>query len=55
MLGQQSLAEFLGLHIDIKRVLEDNKKKTGPRKNGQLVNDGDKLTRENLEEKRRLN
>ena len=55
MLGQQSLAEYLGLHVDIKRIQADNKSKPGVRKHGLLVNDGDKLTREDLEQKRQLN
>ena len=51
ILGQQSLAEFLGLHLDVKRLAEDLKRVPGMRKNGQLVNTGDKLTKEELEKK----
>jgi hypothetical protein len=36
----------MGLHVDIDAISEDNKKKTGARKQGFLVNDGDKLTKE---------
>ena len=46
-MGMQSLAGFLGLHVDIDRVFADNMKKTGFRKYGcVLVNQGDKLTPE---------
>ena len=55
MIGQQSIAEYLGLHLDLKRIQADNKTKHGVRKHGLLVNDGDKLTTEDLVEKRRLN
>jgi hypothetical protein len=52
MVGQQSLAPFLGLRIDIKRVHYDNSLKEGIRKmGGCLVNQGDKLT---PEQKRKL-
>ena len=44
--GQQSLVGFMGLHVDIDQIYEDNKKKSGARKQGFLVNDGDKLTKE---------
>lgn len=36
----------MGLHVDIDQIYEDNKKKNGTRKQGFLVNDGDKLTKE---------
>jgi hypothetical protein len=36
----------MGLHLDLDRVYEDNKKKHGLRKMGLLVNEGDKLTKE---------
>lgn len=36
----------MGLHIDIDAVAADNKAKVGKRKNGALVNEGDKLTKE---------
>ena len=36
----------MGLHVDIDAVYEDNKKRSGARKQGFLVNDGDKLTKE---------
>ena len=45
-MGQQSLGAFLGLHVDIDRVCRDNKRKSGKRKYGMLVNEGDKLTKE---------
>ena len=34
------------MHVDIDQIYEDNKKKKGHRKQGFLVNDGDKLTKE---------
>lgn len=46
MLGQQSLAEFMGLHVDIERIFFDNSSKKGFRKFGCLINTGDKLTPE---------
>ena len=47
LFGQQSLAGFMGLHVDIDAISEKNKlNKTGKRKQGFLVNDGDKLTPE---------
>jgi hypothetical protein len=44
LLGQQSLAEFMGLRVDLDRIYQDNMKKQGPefkRKNNFLVNLGD--------------
>ena len=40
------MGAFLGLHVDIDRVCRDNKRKSGKRKYGMLVNEGDKLTKE---------
>lgn len=54
-MGQQSLAEFMGLKVDIDAVYEMNKKRTGKRKNGCLVNEGDKLTQEIKRELIKLN
>jgi hypothetical protein len=46
-MGQQSLAGFLGLHVDLDRISQDNAKIQGTRKYGTvLINQGDKLTRE---------
>ena len=45
MLGQQSLAEFLGLHLDIDAIAKKNKaNRKASRKMGLIVNRGDKLT-----------
>ena len=45
MMGQQSLAEFLGLHLDIDAIAKKNKAdRTATRKAGIIVNTGDKLT-----------
>ena len=46
LMGQQSLAEFMGLSVDIDRIELDNRKKQGIRKCGFLVNQGGKLTPE---------
>ncbi|KAI8065675.1 hypothetical protein BC940DRAFT_241116 [Gongronella butleri] len=54
LLGQQSTAEFAGLHIDPKVVGEKNSKIQGPhvkRKNNTIVNTGTKLSREALRER----
>ncbi|KAJ2844497.1 hypothetical protein IWW36_005163 [Coemansia brasiliensis] len=55
MLGQQSTAEFNGLHIDALQIGEINSKRQGPdikRKNNCIVNTGGKLTREQVEQRR---
>ncbi|KAJ1801952.1 hypothetical protein LPJ56_007319 [Coemansia sp. RSA 2599] len=57
MLGQQSTAEFNGLHIDALEVGALNSKKQGPdikRKNNCIVNTGGKLTREQVEARRKM-
>ncbi|CDW81052.1 UNKNOWN [Stylonychia lemnae] len=46
IIGQQSLAEFMNLHVDIDRIAIDNRRKQGIRKMGFLVNQGGKLTPE---------
>ena len=48
-MGQQSLGGFLGLHVDIDRIARDNEQKSGYRKAGFLVNQGDKKTPEERE------
>ncbi|CDS09452.1 hypothetical protein LRAMOSA10812 [Lichtheimia ramosa] len=58
LLGQQSTAEFAGLHIDPKVIGEKNSKIQGPhikRKNNCIVNTGGKLTREELRERMQRN
>ena len=53
MVGQQSTAEFAGLHMDVLRVGESNCRLDGPRitrKSGMIINTGDRLT---TEEKRK--
>ena len=46
-MGQQSLAEFLGLHLDIEAIAKRNKaNRNATRKMGLIVNTGDKLTSE---------
>ena len=47
LMGQQSLGEFMGLHVDIERVFIDNSLKTNvTRKNNTIVNMGDNPNRE---------
>lgn len=55
MLGQQSTAEFNGLHIDTLKVGEINSRKQGPeikRKNNCIVNTGGKLARDEVVRRR---
>ncbi|KAI8321589.1 hypothetical protein GQ54DRAFT_311663 [Martensiomyces pterosporus] len=55
MLGQQSTAEFNGLHIDALEVGHLNSQKQGPeikRKNNCIVNTGGKLSRDEVERRR---
>lgn len=61
MLGQQSTAEFAGLHMDVLKVGEINSRLEGPgitRKSGMIINTGDRLTtgekRKRIEENRVL-
>lgn len=52
MIGQQSLGEFMGLHIDTDAVWRDNqKKKNVIRKNGCIVNQGNNPTPEQRRQK----
>ncbi|KAJ3214975.1 hypothetical protein HDU67_000992 [Dinochytrium kinnereticum] len=52
LLGQQSTAEFAGLHIDPIHVREHNLKREGvTRKNGFIINTGDKMSKEELKKK----
>jgi hypothetical protein len=56
MLGQQSIVAFMGLHLDIDRIHADNKKKEGLRKYvGVLINDSDKLTKQQKADKKAEN
>jgi hypothetical protein len=46
LLGQQSLAEFMGLHLDLEVIYHDNMKKTGVlRKNNFIINTNDNPTK----------
>lgn len=52
MIGQQSLAEFMRLHLDIDQIAKKNSEnKTGKRKMGFLINEDDKLTKKIREER----
>lgn len=45
LIGQQSLAEFMGLHVNLEQIFLDNQKKTNVlRKNNFIINTGDNLT-----------
>ncbi len=57
LLGQQSLSEFMGLRIDLEKVYQDNLKilKSLNSKKKFIVNEGNKLTREEKEIKRKEN
>eukprot|EP00732_Lithocolla_globosa_P007514 Lithocolla_globosa_v1_NODE_9703_length_677_cov_5.725080.p1 type:complete len:192 gc:universal NODE_9703_length_677_cov_5.725080:659-84(-) len=54
MLGQQSTAEFAGLHIDVLKIGAENSKKKGPeyvRKASILINQNDKLTKQEIKKR----
>jgi hypothetical protein len=54
VIGQQSLAEFMSLHLDIDEIAKKNAaNKTGKRKMGFLINENDKLTKEEKEVKQK--
>ncbi|KAJ1760254.1 hypothetical protein H4S00_001815 [Coemansia sp. D1744] len=56
MLGQQGTAEFNGLHVDALQIGQINEMRQGPeirRKNNCIVNMGGKLTREEVERRRK--
>ena len=58
LLGQQSLAEFTRLKVDVDRIRADNNAKQGPeiyRKNGLITNQGGKLKPEALAALREAN
>ena len=55
MLGQQSSAEFAGLHIDVMQIGELNRNKEGLRKCGVLIHTGAKLTRQEILDKIGIN
>lgn len=56
LLGQQSIVAFMGLHLDIEKIREDNKLKPGLRKYvGVLINESDKLTKEQKAQKKQEN
>jgi hypothetical protein len=47
LLGQQSLAAYTGLRVDVDRIRADNEARTDlTRKAGLIIHDGDKLTKE---------
>ena len=46
LLGQQSLAAYTGLCLDLDRIRADNSKKEGERKGGLLINSGPNPTKE---------
>lgn len=47
LLGQQSLGDFMGLHLNLERVFQDNMKRTGvTRKNNFIINTSNNPTKE---------
>lgn len=53
LLGQQSLGDFMGLHLNLERVFQDNMKRTGvTRKNNFIINTSNNPTKE--ERKRQI-
>ena len=47
ILGQQSLGDFMGLHLKLDKVFQDNMKKTGvTRKNNFIINTNNNPTKE---------
>ena len=53
LLGQQSLAEFMGLHLDLERIGRDNQAKVDVvRKNGVIINTGDNPSKLEVYKKR---
>ncbi|OIR57846.1 MAG: uncharacterized protein A8A55_1376 [Amphiamblys sp. WSBS2006] len=56
LMGQQSLAEFVGLHVDVTRVGKDNAKlKNVLRKGKKIINTSKRLKGDALKEKREEN
>ena len=58
LVGQQSLAEFMGLHLNLEKLWEWNNAKQGPnfiRKAGLLINMGDNPTKAQVYKKREAN
>jgi len=58
LMGQQSLAEFMGLHVHLDWVFNDNLKKIGPeiqRKNNFIINTGDNQTAKERDQRIKLN
>jgi hypothetical protein len=54
IMGQQSLGDFMGLHVDIERVFIDNSRKQGVvRKNNCIINTGDNPNK--IERARKIN
>jgi len=53
LLGQQSLGDFMGLHLNLEKVFQDNMKKIGvTRKNNFIINTSNNPTKE--ERKRQI-
>jgi len=53
LIGQQSLGDFMGLHVDLQMIFHDNmKKQNAKRKNNCIINEGDNPNKE--ERKRKI-
>lgn len=47
LLGQQSLGDFMGLHLNLEKIFQDNMRKTGvTRKNNFIINTSNNPTKE---------
>eukprot|EP00924_Labyrinthula_sp_SR-Ha-C_P003091 snap_masked-scaffold_50-processed-gene-1.58-mRNA-1 protein AED:0.08 eAED:0.08 QI:0/-1/0/1/-1/1/1/0/226 len=55
LVGQQSVAEFFGLHLDVEDIFKVNENKSGVRKNGCLINVENNPTKAETEKKRQKN
>lgn len=61
LLGQQSLAEFMGLHLDLERIYARNQERQKAKdgqfqvKGGLLVNTGDNYTKKEVQRKKEEN
>jgi len=57
LVGQQSLAEFMGLHLDLRAIFSKNQQKEGAgivRKNGMIIHQGDTLTQVQIKRKKEV-
>jgi len=58
LVGQQSLAEFMGLHLDLEQIWIKNAQRQGPdvvRKYGCIINTGDNMSQPQIKKLREKN